>query len=91
MRIHALIIGPDREDHIARHHVSVEEVEQIASGLHQAFRARYGYYGLVGQTEAGRYLTLFVGSRGGGVYGPVTARDADERERALYRRYHPER
>ena len=84
MRIYELVVEPEREEHVARHHVSV--VEQVVFGQHANFRARHGYYALVGQTEAGRYLTIFIAARGGGVYGLVTARDADEAERRMYQR-----
>ncbi len=87
MRIYELVIEPDREEHIARHHTSIEDVEEIAFGRHATFRARQGYYGVVGQTNGGRYLTVFVAPRGGGVYGLVTARDADQAERRLYQRH----
>ena len=86
MRIHELIIEPDREEHIARHHVSIAEVEEVALGNYFISRTRQGYYRLIGQTAAGRYLVVIVGSRGGGVYGLVTARDADEAERRRYQR-----
>lgn len=74
MKIYGLIVEPEREEHIGRHHVSVDEVEEVVFREHVSFRARHGYYGVVGQTEAGRYLTIFNGPRGGGVYGLVTAR-----------------
>lgn len=86
MKIYALIVEPDREEHIGRHHVSVDEVEEVVFGRHVNFRARHGYYGVVGQTEAGRYMTIFIAPRGGGVYALVTARDADDTERRMYRR-----
>ncbi len=86
MKIHRLVIGQDREEHIARHHVSASEVEEVVFGHHANFRTRHGHYGVVGQTEAGRYLTIFIAPRGGGVYGLVTARDADDAERRMYRR-----
>ncbi len=85
MRILELVIEPEREEHIARHHVRVAEVEEVVSGKHVSFRARHDHYGLIGQTEAGRYLTIFIAPRGGGVYGLVTARDADGAERRMYR------
>ena len=84
MQIYELIIEPGREEHIARHSVSVEEVEELVSGEPFSTRARQGYYRLIGQTEAGRYLTVFVASRGRGVYSLVTARDATESERQTY-------
>ena len=86
MRIYELIIEPQREEHIARHHVSVAEVEAIALGNAFITRTRRRYYRIIGQTADGRYLTIIVGSRGAGVYGLVTARDADQAERRLYQR-----
>jgi uncharacterized DUF497 family protein len=85
VRIYELVIEPGREEHISYHRVRVSEVEEVAFGRHSTFRARQGYYGLVGQTNGGRYLTVVVAPRGGGVYGLVTARDADDAERRLYR------
>lgn len=32
MKIHEHVIEPGREDHIARHHVSVAEVEEVIFG-----------------------------------------------------------
>ncbi|MDP2662278.1 MAG: BrnT family toxin [Dehalococcoidia bacterium] len=86
MKVCELVIEPDREEHIGRHHVSVDEVEEVIYGKHVNFRARHGYYGLVGQTESGRYLTIFIAHRGGGLYGLAPARDADDAERRMYHR-----
>lgn len=87
MRIYELVLEPDREEHIARHGVSVMEAEEVALGQHVVFRTRHGRYALLGETEAGRCLKLIVASRGRGVYGLVTARDASEAEHRLFRRY----
>jgi hypothetical protein len=65
----------------------VEEAEEVAFGEHLALRSRQRRYALVGQTVAGRYLKVIVAPRGGGVYGLVTALDASEAERRLYRRH----
>ena len=86
MKIYAITVEPEREEHIGRHHVSVDEVEEVVFGRHVNLRARHGYYGVVGQLDAGRYLTIFIAPRVGGVYGMVTARDADDAERRMYRR-----
>lgn len=86
MRIYELIVDPDREEHIARHHVRVEEVEEVVAGTPFITHTRQRLYRVIGQTDAGRYLTVIVGPRGGGVYGLVTARDADDAERRLYQR-----
>jgi uncharacterized DUF497 family protein len=82
--IYELVIEPDREEHIAQHHVTVEEVQEVVFGAPFVRRARDGRYHLIGQTQAGRYLTVFVGPRGGGVFGLITARDADSAERRRF-------
>jgi uncharacterized protein len=86
VKIYELVIEPDREEHIARHHVSVVEVEEVIFGAPVIRKARQGRYHIIGQTEAGRYLAIFVAPRGQGVYGLVTARDADDAERRAYLR-----
>ena len=85
MKIYGLIVEPDREEHIARHHVTVEEVDEVVFAEAYVRRDKQGYYRLIGQTHAGRYLTVFIAPRGGGAYGLVTARDATDAERRLYR------
>jgi uncharacterized DUF497 family protein len=86
VRIYALIVEPGREEHIARHHVHVSEVEEVVDSTHFVTRTRQGRYRLIGQTQAGRYLTIIVVPRGSGIYSLVTARDADDAERRLYQR-----
>jgi len=84
VRIYELIIEPGREEHIARYQVSVEEV---IFGVPFIRKARQGRYHIIGQTQAGRYLTVFVAPRGNGIYGLVTARNADDAERRAYLRH----
>jgi len=84
--IYELIIEPGREEHIARHGVTVEEVQDVVFGTPLVLRARQRRYHLIGQTQAGRYLAVYLGPRGHGVYGLITARDADEAEQRLYQR-----
>lgn len=85
MKIYDLIVDPGREEHIARHHVSVAEVGEMVEADPFITRTREGRYRLIGQTRAGRYLCVIIAPRGQGSYGLVTARDADDAER---RRYH---
>jgi uncharacterized DUF497 family protein len=87
VRIYELVIDPGREEHIARHQVSVIEAEEVIFGAPFIRKARQGRYHIIGQTEAGRYITVFVAPSGRGVYGLVTARDADGAERKAYLRY----
>lgn len=65
---------------------TAREAREVALGRHAAFRTRGDRYGLVGQTDAGRYLTVIVAPRGVAVYALITARDSDAAERRLYRR-----
>jgi uncharacterized DUF497 family protein len=82
-----LIVDPDREDHIARHGVTVEEVEEVVFGAPFIRQAREGRLRLIGQSDAGRYLVIFLAARGRGRYGLVTARDATDAERRLYQQH----
>lgn len=84
MQIYELVVGPGREEHIAAHHVTVAEVEEVVSGKPYIKRVRKDRYRLIGQTEAGRYLVVFIAPRGNDVYGLVTSRDATQSERRLY-------
>jgi uncharacterized protein len=85
--IYELIIEPEREEHIARHNVSVEEVEEVVFGDPFITKTRDRRYRVIGQADAGRYLTIFLGPRGRGVYGLITARDATDSGRRLYQRH----
>ena len=74
------------EEHIARHHVTPTEVEDVTFGAPWVLRARgrdtWAHYG---QTDAGRYLLVILAQRGAGWYYPVTARDMTDAERRRYR------
>ena len=85
MRIDDFIVESGREDHIARHGVSLVEVNGIVFGDPVVSRTRLGRLRIIGQTNSGRYLTVIVARREPWVYALVTARDADEAERRLYR------
>ena len=72
-------------DHIARHNVEPEEVEEVCQSRNLFERGRDGTYQITGQTEAGRYLSIVVVPRRNGFY-PVTARDADNKERRRFKK-----
>jgi len=74
------------EEHIARHHVSPSEVEEVCFSDPLFLRAqgkdkRAAY----GQTQGGRYLLVILGRRSSGTFYPVTSRDMTESERRRYR------
>lgn len=87
MRIRRLIWDDTNLEHIARHRVIPEEVDEVCLN-EQSYATRIGRrrYQVIGQTRAGRYLTIFLDYPGGDIFYPVTARDATDWERRLWRR-----
>lgn len=85
MRIQELLSDEHREDHIARHGVTIDEVHDVAFGRHVVDRSRDGRLVVVGQTRGGRYLAVIIARRHGSIYALVTARDATDRERFRFR------
>ena len=81
-----------REDyiqHIARHHVDPQEVEDVcfSTSCHiETGRGGGSVYYVTGQTEAGRYLIVVVRYLGRGRAKVITAREMDDREKTRYRR-----
>ena len=90
-----LLWGPDRVEHIARHHLTPEAIEEAVfdDPDRRLFRGprserdqtRHIYYAY-GRTEAGRYLLVVLLDLGRGQALPVTARDMTPRERQRYGR-----
>ena len=91
MNIHEFIWPEDRVDHIARHGVTPEEVEEVCFGKAFVQRAKSQgsnpVYYVLGQTVAGRYLFCvviqFPDDRG----YPVTARPMTDKERRRYNQW----
>lgn len=71
-------------DHIARHHVEYWEVEEVLDDEPIFIRVRAKRLEMIGQTAAGRYLTVFADDWGYGEYYAVSARDATRPERRRY-------
>jgi hypothetical protein len=73
-------------EHISRHSVTPYEAEEVFADDAAIFlRSRSGRYVALGQTEAGRYLTVVYERKSGGVIRVVTAFDMDEKNRRRYR------
>jgi len=91
MRIDELLWPRDRIEHIARHAVSPDEVEQVCFGQPLVQRAKsYGenpVYYVLGKTDAGRYLFSVVIQFPDGKGYPVTARPMTEKEKRRYRQW----
>jgi hypothetical protein len=80
-------------DHIARHPVGPEEVEEVTAsrpmwrrGRTHRETGRTSLYAL-GRTESGRYLFVVLSPLGAGRARCVTARDMDTPLRRLYDRH----
>jgi uncharacterized DUF497 family protein len=89
MRIEEFVWPKDRIDHIARHGVTPEEVEQACFGQAQVQRAKSEgqnpVYYVLGQTNTGRYLFCVVIQFPDGKGYPVTARPMTDKEKRRYR------
>lgn len=91
MKIHELVWPDDRVDHIGRHGVRPEEVEEVCFGRTLIQRAKASgkrpVYYVLGQTAAGRYLFCVVIQLPGGKGFPMTARPMTENERRRFSRW----
>ncbi len=91
MRIDALVWPEERIEHIARHGVTPEEVEEVCFGKPWVRRAKSEgenpVYYVLGQTEAGRYLFCVVIRFPDGNGYPVTAREMTAEEKRRYRKW----
>lgn len=90
MRIRQLLWPQDRIDHIARHGITPEEVEEVCRGRPRVFRAKSAgknpVYYVLGRTKSGRYLFSVIIQFPDGNGFPVTARLMTEKEKRRYRK-----
>jgi uncharacterized DUF497 family protein len=91
VRIHEFVWVEDRIDHISRHGVRPEEVEQVCGDRSLVLRTKSEgenpVYYVLGQTDAGRYLFAVVILFPDGKGYTVTARPMTEKEERRYRRW----
>lgn len=74
-------------EHVARHHVSPDEVEDVAFDDEPWVKKGRGETRyMLGYTVAGRYLFAVYVLRGKGKARVITAMDMDEKTRKLYKR-----
>lgn len=62
----------DSIDHIWRHHVEPDEVEQAIEGRYIFRRGREGTYYLLGRSDSGRHLFVVLARKPSGNYRVVT-------------------
>lgn len=73
-------------NHIGKHHVDSEEVEEAFAEIYYLFRTRDGRHSLLGRSGVGRYLFIVFEYKGQGTARVVTARDMTLSEKRLYSR-----
>ena len=90
MTINELIWPEEQVEHIARHGVTPEEVEEVCFGNSWVRRAKSEgespVYYVLGQTEAGRYLFCVIIRFADGRGYPVTAREMKPNEKRRFRK-----
>ncbi|MFN0199241.1 MAG: BrnT family toxin [Planctomycetaceae bacterium] len=91
MKIHSLLWPDERIEHIARHAVTPEEVEQVCFGHALVLRAKSEgpnpVYYVLGQTDADRYLFCVVIAFSDGNGYPITARTMTDKEKRRFREW----
>jgi hypothetical protein len=91
MKVQELVWTNDRIQHISRHGVRPQEVEEVCFGDSLTLRARSEgenpVYNVLGQTEAGRYMMCVVIQFPDDKGYPVTARTMTDKERRRFLRW----
>ncbi len=91
MKIHNILWPDERIEHIARHAVAPEEVEQVCFGHSLVLRAKSEganpVYYVLGQTDAGRHLFCVVIAFPDGNGYPITARSMTDKEKHRFREW----
>ena len=86
MKINILVWDRQNLEHIAKHWVYKDEVEEALDRYHQTRRVWKGRYALRGQTYSGRYLFIVMDALGQGRFYVTTAREMTEAEKHPFRR-----
>jgi uncharacterized DUF497 family protein len=85
IQIKKLVWTEKNIEHIARHDVTRDEVEEVCHGVHVAKDAHAGRAMIIGPTKSGRALCIILDPEEViGVWYPVTARSADRGERRKF-------
>lgn len=73
-------------EHIARHGVTPQEVEDVCFGFHIYVREGGQRYVISGQSASGRYLNVAIERVGKGVFRPITAFEMSENYKRRYKK-----
>lgn len=86
MRIAELEWDDENVQHIARHNVNPQEVEDVCFGFHISEVESKQRCILSGQTSAGKHLNVVVERVGEGLFRPITAFEMSENYKRRYRK-----
>jgi hypothetical protein len=85
--IRRLLWDARNKRHIARHNVDPEEVEDVVFGNPLPARGKIlKRLVVVGETQEKRVLEVLLQNHGAGEWYPLTAYDASDEKKAVYRR-----
>lgn len=87
LRIDELIWDEWNTEHIKKHGVAREEVEEVCYSQFHISRSKAKTYRIVGQSLDGRYLTVILARRNTNKFYPVTARSASNSETKLFKKW----
>ncbi len=91
MSIQEIIWPEDRVEHISRHNIQPEEVEEVCFSRPLLLRAKSEgknpVYYVLGQANSGRYLFCVIIQFPDGKGYPVTVRLMTKKEKARYRKW----
>jgi uncharacterized protein len=73
-------------EHVLRHNVVPDEVEEACVNKPYVRKTLENRYLVYGVTDAGRYLFIVGVNKGRGIFRTITARDMTEREKSLVKR-----
>jgi|SRR5215204_5389260 len=83
--IEILVWEDDREAHVARHGVTIDEVLDVMTSTYAYATGKYGRPLLIGKTGQGRFLTIVIAKRDQArTYGLVTTRPSRDKEKKLF-------
>lgn len=85
VKIESLVWDEWNREHIKRHHITIDEVEEICQGKHKEIRTYKRRFLLTGKTKIGRILAIAISpeDRNGkpyekGIYYVITAYEKEE-------------
>lgn len=86
MKIDELDWDDNNIEHIARHGVTPQEVEEVCFGFHIYVREGGKRYVISGQSASGRYLNVVVERVGKGIFRAITAFEMSDKYKRRYKK-----